>query len=83
MTNTQARTALGRVEATEGDDHLDERVGGEIGHGLRIGAAPGEERGDGIHLRPVDPLELGRRLTAPGRRRTAAGRRLTAGRAFR
>jgi hypothetical protein len=55
------RRALAGVEGGEGGDHGDERVGGEVGDGLRVGGAPGEERGDGVDVGPVEPLELGAR----------------------
>src|SRR5579884_1399092 len=65
--------APGRVEGPEGGDGLYEGVRGQVGDGLRVGAAPGEVRGDRVHLRPVEPLELRCRVTPAGAPRGVPG----------
>ena len=51
--------AAAGVETAQRRDRLRERLRGEIGDGLRLGATAGEEPGDPGHVGSVERLELG------------------------
>ena len=51
--------ALARVEGGKRRDGRDEGVRGQVGHGVRLRAAPGEVGGDRRYVRPVQHFEPG------------------------
>ena len=61
------------IERPQRADRLHERLRGQVGDGLRLGAAPSEVSGDRRDVRAVHGLERRDRLAGPARWRARRG----------